>query len=177
MSEIVRLARATGVQLQQAAKHARLIETPNMPYGFGNAYYAAVPSPMQEQILRKGLQSAGINYLKVEEQVTPASEADRFNPVLQTGLKQLIKAAKQTYQVDVTIEIRVAGNLLYAVIKDESDSTDVLKCAKHLVKGRGFEAINGRVWTKVVRFKRGKSFIASVEAAEGTLMLTVYKGA
>lgn len=177
MTQIIRLAKATGAQLQQAARHAQLIETPNMPYGFGNAYYNSTPSPMQEQILRKGLQAAGINYLKVEEQVTPASEADRFDPVLQSGLKQLIKAAKQCYQVEVSIEIRVAGNLLYAVVADASDSTDVLKCAKSVVKGKGFESTRPRVWNKVVKFKRGKQFIAVVEAADSTLVLTVYKGA
>lgn len=181
MSQIIRLAKATGAQLQQAARHAMLIDTPNMPYGFGNAYYASVPSPMQEQVLRKGLQSVGINYLKVEECVTAASEADHFPPEMQVGLRNLVKAAKEAFCGPVLVEVRVAGKMLYAVMSPEPAASERHKVdpkapAKFLVSGKGFSSVRPGVWSKVVRFKR-KSFVAVVEATDTGLMLSVFKGA
>jgi hypothetical protein len=177
MTQIIRLKQATGAQLQQAARHAKLIDVPNQVYGLANAYYAAVPSPMQEQILRKALQAAGINYLKVEECVTPASEADHFPRELQVGLRNLCKAAATACQTDkLDVEVRVAGHILYAAVT-HAGMDDPVKRAKSLVKGQGFTQQWSKTWTKVVRFKRGKVFVALVEATGTGLVLSVFKGA
>lgn len=175
MTQIIRLKKANGIQLRQAAHHADLINMPNQVYGLANAYYASVPSPMQEVILRKALVAAGINYLKVEEQVTAASEADRFDRVLQDGLKQLVKATKASFACDTSTEVRAAGHILYATVHAEGVS-DPKHIARLMVKGRGFTQTNGSSWSKVVKLKR-KSFVAAVEVLDAKVQLSVFKGA
>lgn len=174
MTQILRLKQANGIQLQQAARHAHLIDTPNMPYGFGNAYYAEVPSPMQEQVLRKGLQAAGINYLKVEECVKAATEVDRFPKELQVALQNMVKAVKACTPFEVQVEVRVAGRSLYATVKDDP-STNHLALARSAVNGKGFK-LQARTLTKVVKIKR-TTFVACIEASKGDLQLSVFKGA
>jgi hypothetical protein len=180
MTQIIRLKQATGAQLQQAAQHARLIDVPNMPYGFGNAYYSSAPSPMQVQVLRKGLQAAGINYLKVEECVTAASEADRFPRECQEGLKKLVSRAVAILGSNVDLAVGVAGKTLTAALP-AADATEARKAIRAMAKPNGFVRtiadVNSELWTKRVRYKGGKVFVATIEAAGQHVRLTVFKGA
>ena len=180
MTQIIRLKQATGAQLQQAAHHAKLIDVANMPYGFGNAYYSAVPSPMQEVILRKGLQSAGINYLKVEECVTAASEVDRFPRECQEGLKHLVSRAVAILGSNVGLSVGVAGKTLTASLPAQ-DEKEALKSVRAMAKPNGFVRTftdtHGEAWMKCVRYKRGMVFIATIEVTGVNVRMTVFKGA
>lgn len=176
MTQIIRLKKANGIQLRQAAHHADLINMPNQVYGLANAYYASVPSPMQEAILRKALVAAGINFLKVSEQVTPAGEADRFDKVLQVALKNMVKAVNYNLEHHTMVEVRAAGHILYAVVRPQSEDMDLAWAAKEVVKGAGFSQTAKLTWNKVVRIKR-KSFVAVVEVIDGAVQVSVFQGA
>lgn len=179
MTQIIRLTQATGAQLQQAARHAKLIDLPNMPYGFGNAYFISVPSPMQETVLRKGLQAAGINYLKVDECVTPASEADRFPRECQEGMKRLVSRAVAILGSNDGLTVGVAGKTLTAMLPTQ-DWKEARKAVRVIAKEgfvRSVTDVHQELWIKAVRYKRRHVFVATVESAGASVRLTVFKGA
>jgi hypothetical protein len=173
MTQIIRLKKATGVQLQQAAHHARVIDTPNQVYGLANAYYASTPSPMQEQILRKALQAIGCNYLKVTEVCVPAEAQDLFpvevKKALRTLMQELVRHGASTEHT-----IGAAGKILYAKVPTKDPKTAVKLCGA-TVKGRGFQRTE-QTWVKSVRVHR-KSYCAVVEVGPLGVEVSVFKGA
>lgn len=173
MTQIIRTKKATGAQLQQAAHHVRLIDTPNMPFGFSNAYYASTPSPMQEQILRKALQSIGVNYLKVTQVCVPAEPQDLFPDTVKTALRNVMKELVRNGAGDEH-RIGVAGRILYATIPTEGPKQSETLVRKSL-KNKGFSC-HGHTWTKDVKIER-KRFCAVVEVEAHGVSVSVFKGA
>lgn len=173
MTQIIRLKKATGTQLQQAARHVKLIDVPNQVYGLANAYYASVPSPLQEQILRRALMAIGCNYLKVTEVCVPAEPQDLFpDPVkkaLRTLMQELVRQGAGTES-----SIHVAGKILYAKVPTKDHRVSA-RIAGATVKGRGFQRV-GQTWTKNVRLRR-KSFCAVVEVTGDGVEVSVFGGA
>jgi hypothetical protein len=114
--QIVSVRQASPAQMQQVAKKIKLGDSVNQVAGLYQAIFCSNPSPMQIQILTKGLKAVGVNYIKVTEKCEPATSADRT-----PELKQALSAMAQRAQMYSSLcpdplgigAIMVAGNQLY----------------------------------------------------------------
>lgn len=174
-AKVIRLAKATGLQLQEAAREARLGDVPNEVYGLYQAIYCSQPSPMQEQILRKGLKAAGWNYLKITECARVATEVDRLPPVLSIAVANMAERVGAKLSVE-----NVAAKTLYRIVPME-DFASAFKVARELAKKTGFKPVltttpgHSQAFTKTVRVGKHK-YTAVVEADGINLRLSAYKG-
>lgn len=171
--KILTLKQATGKQLQEAARVAKLQDTPNQIHGLVNAMYSSDPSPMQISVLRIGLRSVGINYVRVAEVVTPASAADKFPWQMHRALHTLAKAGR--FQVGGTPG--VLGQALYYKVACGSKE-DSVSSARTIIQDRGFKKMpytDNPTWAKEVHLHR-KKYIAAVEVADDHVFLIVTKG-
>lgn len=174
-SNVLRLSKATGKQLQEAARHARLQDVPNEVYGLQNAMFASDPSPLQVNILRKGLKAAGWNYVKVTEVCEPATEVDRIPSIMRAAVAAMAKEVRANLSVE-----RVAAKVLYRTVPCASEQ-EALTLARFLIAHRGFtplqfEGRNQKAWAKTVKLDNNR-WTAVVEVKGDNLRLSAYRGA
>jgi hypothetical protein len=180
--QIVSVRQASPAQMQQVAKKIKLGDSVNQVAGLYQAIFCSNPSPMQIQILTKGLKAVGVNYIKVTEKCEPATSADRT-----PELKQALSAMAQRAQMYSSLcpdplgigAIMVAGNQLYVSI-DAFNSAEADRCARFVISGKLFKKLpfqeaGSTVYQKTIRQGR-TSYTASVTCYKYKVTLLVYKG-
>jgi hypothetical protein len=174
--KVITLKQATGKQLQEVAKYAKLQDSPNQVHGLYQAIFCSDPSPMQVSVLRIGLRSEGINYVKVTEVCTPATAADKLPDVMHKALDAMVKSFQGPKAEYKTL---VAGRTLYATFP-ANDFDEAKWYARELAKPRSFRKMpflekHHDGWRKSVRVGR-HTYTALIEAAGTNVRFSVFKG-
>lgn len=178
-TNIVSTRRATGMQLQAAAKAAKLDSSTNQVFGLYQAMFCSEPSPMQIKILQKGLSATGVNHLKITEKVEPATEVDRAPFELQVGIKTLANMVCHELFGQPSYTVRAAGTVLYVHLTNE-EWTASAKLAKAIAARykfyRNIPSFKPKVadYKKVVRVGR-QSLCASIEINDDKITLSVWR--
>lgn len=175
-SYLVNVRQATPSQMQEAAREANLHQSPNQVFGLYRAIFTAIPSPMQIQVLAKGLKAAGFNYLRIATCARVATEADLAPEVLREAVQNMAAFAKARYESAKVSDLRsVAGEVYLDVDYGAKTIASDAISETYRFRHQGFTVISrGSLLTKRVRIGR-KVYFASVTRRGNTLRLSAQK--
>lgn len=175
-STIVSLRQATPSQLQEAAREARLHDSPNQVYGLHKAIFTTplALSPMQCEVLTSGLRSAGFNYLRITTCARVATEVDRSPEILRSAVLEMVKYVTGKHGDAVTqSEMRAVAGCVYVEVTYDPTVISVAAIGelRRLVLHSGFQRVTKESLRKQVKVGR-KTYLALVERYGNTLRLS-----
>lgn len=180
-SKIINVRHATPDQLQEAAREVRLQDSPNQVYGLYTAIFTKNPSPMQINILQKGLRAEGYNYLRITETARVATEVDLLPQPLREAVTNMVGAVRQAFGGSETMMptltgMRAAGPVVYETLSLKPNLLDPRKVIARLAGERHFKYQSvGGFWMKQVKVGRVK-YQADIEFFGDSVRLSAYKG-